>query len=141
MSAGLSAGLLLTLTFPFYSKCVHWVRFIYECCLLWCGIFGEGNNGLIYTVVCIILFRTIFAVGWGVSTWHGGQSAFDLEMRGGKAVAEDAVAKKPSGKEMFVRHLVVEEVEESHEDGMQTLLAVPYVIWVQLFFVYLIWCN
>lgn len=33
-------------------------------------------------------------------------------------MAEDSVAKKPSGKEMFLRHLVVEEVEETvEEDG------------------------
>eukprot|EP00752_Nemacystus_decipiens_P008210 g7342.t1 len=44
------------------------------------------------------------------------KAAFDLEMRGGKALAEDSVAKKPSGKEMFLRHLVAEEVEETVEE-------------------------
>lgn len=49
------------------------------------------------------------------------QRAFELEMRGGKAIAEEQVAKKPSGKEMFLRHLVAEEAEvaegEEDEDG------------------------
>lgn len=39
-----------------------------------------------------------------------------MEMRGGKAIAEDLVAKKPTGKEMFMRHLAVEEVEGAEAD-------------------------
>lgn len=46
-----------------------------------------------------------------VPVFHRWQAAFDLEMRGGKAVLADAVFKKPSGKEMFLRHLVAEEEE------------------------------
>ncbi|CAM9654179.1 unnamed protein product [Pylaiella littoralis] len=51
-----------------------------------------------------------------IASFAAWKAAFDSEMRGGKAVAEDLVAKKPSGKEMFVRHLVVEEVEEAQEE-------------------------
>lgn len=45
------------------------------------------------------------------------QAAFELEMRGGKAVLADAVFKKPSGKEMFLCHLVAEEEEAGADDG------------------------
>lgn len=44
------------------------------------------------------------------------KAAFDLEMRGGKVDAAEAVAKKPSGKEMFLRHLVVEE-DDGPDEG------------------------
>lgn len=43
------------------------------------------------------------------------QAAFDLEMRGQKEIVADAIAKKPTGKEMFLRHLVVEEEEDEGE--------------------------
>ncbi|CAN0502078.1 unnamed protein product, partial [Ectocarpus sp. 8 AP-2014] len=41
-----------------------------------------------------------------IESFKAWQTAFELEMRGGKAIAEEQVAKKPSGKEMFLRHLV-----------------------------------
>lgn len=41
-------------------------------------------------------------------------------MRGGKAAAVDAVATKLTGKEMFLRHLVVEEDNPEGEKGYMT---------------------
>ena len=43
--------------------------------------------------------------------------AFDLEIRGDKAIAAEAIAKKPSGKDMFLRHLVTEDEDDDDEDG------------------------
>ncbi|CAN0191115.1 unnamed protein product [Ectocarpus sp. 12 AP-2014] len=57
-----------------------------------------------------------------IESFKAWQTAFELEMRGGKAIAEEQVAKKPSGKEMFLRHLVAEEAEvaegEEEDDVM-----------------------
>lgn len=53
-------------------------------------------------------------------------------MRGGKAIAEEQVAKKPSGKEMFLRHLVAEEAEvaegEEEENGEFFLLVLLFMM-------------
>ncbi|CAM9649491.1 unnamed protein product [Ascophyllum nodosum] len=45
--------------------------------------------------------------------------AFDLEIRGDKAIAAEAIAKKPSGKDMFLRHLVTEDEDDDDEDDAE----------------------
>lgn len=57
------------------------------------------------------------AVRVGFCGFYLHQVAFDVEMRRGKALAEDAVAKKPSGKELFLCHLVAEEEDEVDDEG------------------------
>lgn len=61
------------------------------------------------------------------------QVVFDGDMRGGKSAAEDTgVAKKPTGKEMFLSHLVGED-EEGGDSGKKVL--VLFYLVKKIFFV------